>query len=223
MKGILYIVATPIGNMGDITFRAVDTLRSVDIIVAEDTRQTRKLTAHFDIHVPMTSFFKGNEGKKTSLILQKLADGNDVALVSDGGTPCISDPGYPLIKGAIENEIRVVPIPGASAVISALSSCGLPVNEFTFVGFLPNKTGKRKKAIGMLSENRTSVIYLSPWKALRTIKECLEILGDRRVCLCREMTKIHEEFMRGRLSDVLKRIEEKGAKGEMVLIVAPND
>lgn len=220
MSGILYIVATPIGNLEDMTFRAVRILKEVDFIAAEDTRHTRKLLTHFEISTPLTSFFQGNERQKAASIVARILAGKSCALVSDAGTPCISDPGYPLLVAAVEAGIKVVPIPGASALAAALSAAGLPTDRFTFVGFLPDKQGRRKKALEELKTiSHTIVFYVSPWKAAGVLKDCLEILGNRKSCLCRELTKIHEEFMRGELRELAAQIEEKGARGEMVLVV----
>lgn len=219
--GTLYIVATPIGNLEDITLRAIRVLKEVDLIAAEDTRHTRKLLAHFDIHTPLTSYFQGKERQKVGDIIHALKEGRDVALVSDAGTPCISDPGYPLLIAAIEVGVRVVPTPGASALTTALSSAGLPTDRFTFVGFLPDKPGKRKRVIEEVKGlPHTLVFYISKWKAAAQIEDCLEILGDRRACLCRELTKIHEEFVRVPLSEIAASVEEKPPKGEMTLVVA---
>jgi len=220
MSGTLYIVATPIGNLEDITFRALRILKEVDLIAAEDTRHTRKLLSHFDIHTKLTSFFLGNENAKANSIIDALIGGSDVALVSNAGTPCISDPGYPLVTRAIEEGVTVVPIPGPSALATAICGAGLPTDRFTFVGFLPDKPGKRKKAIESLKEiPHTLVLYVSPYKASKTINECLEILGDRRTCLCRELTKVHEEFIRESLGNLVELVEKKPPKGEIVLII----
>lgn len=221
MSGTLYIVATPIGNLEDMTFRAVRVLNEVDLIAAEDTRHSKKLLSHYDIHTRMTSFFKGNENKKFSSIIDNLKEGRDVALISDGGTPCISDPGYPLLRAAIDEGIDVVPVPGPSAVAAAICSAGLPTDRFTFIGFLPDKPGKRRKAIEALNEvDNTVVLYVSPYKIVKTLNECLEILGDRKACICRELTKVYEEFMRGNLSDLAAAFDEKTPKGEIVLLIS---
>lgn len=220
MPGTLYIVATPIGNLEDITSRALRTLREVALIAAEDTRHTRKLLSHFDIHTPMTSFFKGNEREKAAHIVAQMIEGKDVALVSDAGTPCISDPGYPLLAAAIEAGVKTVPIPGPSALSAALSAAGLPTDRFTFIGFLPDKPGKRKRALEELKEvDHTIAFYVSPWKAPATMRDCLDVFGDRRACVAREITKIHEEFLRGTLSDLSAKFEAHPPKGEMVLIL----
>lgn len=220
MTGTLYIVATPIGNLEDITLRALRILKEADLIAAEDTRHTRKLLTHFDIHTPLTSFFQGNEREKAKRIIDELLSGKNVALVSDAGTPCISDPGYPLLIAAIETGITVVPIPGASALAAAMSAAGLPTDRFTFIGFLPDKPGKRRNALAELDDiPHTLVFYVSPWKAKAVIADMLEVLGDRRACLARELTKIHEEFLRAPLSELAASIEAKALKGEMVLVV----
>lgn len=220
MTGILYIVATPIGNLEDMTLRAIRILKEVDLIAAEDTRHTRKLLAHFDIHTPLTSFFQGNEKFKASSIISQIQNGKNVALVSDAGTPCISDPGYPLLFAAVEAGVNIVPIPGPSAIFAALSASGLPTDRFTFVGFLPDKEGKRKKAIEALKDiEHTLIFYVSPWKISKTINDCLEILGNRRTCLCRELTKMHEEFMRGTLEKIGVPLKDAPVKGEITLIV----
>lgn len=221
MSGTLYIVATPIGNLEDITLRAIRTLKEVDLIAAEDTRHTRKLLTHFDIHTPLTSFFQGNERQKAEHIIHELNSGRNVALVSNAGTPCISDPGYPLLVLAIEKGITVCPIPGASALASAISSAGLPTDRFTFTGFLPDKTGKRKNALEKLKGiEHTLVLYISPWKALATLKDIHDVMGDRAAVLCRELTKVHEEFIRGRLSEIISHIEKHPPKGEITLVVS---
>ena len=221
MKGTLYIVATPIGNLEDITARALRILREVDLIACEDTRHTRKLLTHFDIHTPMTSFFAGNEGTKAGRIVERLKSGTSVALVSDAGTPCISDPGYPLLAAAVEEGIAVVPIPGPSALAAAICAAGLPTDRFTFVGFLPDKPGKRRRALEALADyDHTLVLYVSPWKWERVLGDCLDIFGDRRACLCRELTKIHEEFVRGTLGEIVEAIQKKPPKGELTLVIA---
>lgn len=221
MAGTLYIVATPIGNLDDITFRAIKTLNDVDLIAAEDTRHTRKLLTHFKIRTELTSYFQAKELEKATLIMARLAEGVDVALVSDAGTPCISDPGYRLLTMAIEAGIEIVPIPGASAITTAISAAGLPTDAFTFAGFLPDKPGKRRKRIEELAGiPNTLILYVSKWKAEKVIEDCLELLGDRRACLCRELTKIHEEFVRAPLSELLTHVGKNPPKGEMTLIIA---
>ncbi|MFA4972759.1 MAG: 16S rRNA (cytidine(1402)-2'-O)-methyltransferase [bacterium] len=221
MAGTLYIVATPIGNLEDITARAMRILREVDLIACEDTRHTKKLLSKFDIHTPLTSFFKGNEGEKVLSIIAALTAGRNVALVSDAGTPCVSDPGFPLLARAAEEGILIVPVPGPSALAAAISAAGLPTDRFTFAGFLPDKPGKRMRSLEELAAlDHTVVLYVSPWKAIAVLKDCLAAFGDRRACLCREITKIHEEFIRGTLQEILDAAEERKLKGEMTLVIA---
>lgn len=224
MTGILYIVATPIGNLEDITLRALRILKEVDLIAAEDTRHSRKLLAHFDIHTKLTSFYQGNERTKAGHIIALLQEGKNIALISDAGTPCISDPGFPLLTAAVDAGITVVPIPGPSAAIAALSAAGLPTDRFTFIGFLPDKPGKRKRALEELrSIDHALVIYVSPWKAAKTLQDCLEVLGERPAVLCRELTKVHEEFARGTLASLAEAYAEQPPKGEMVLLVGKRE
>ncbi len=221
MAGTLYIVATPIGNLEDITFRALRILSEVALIAAEDTRHTRKLLSHYKIHTKLTSYFQGREREKAESVIAALKSGSDVALVSDAGTPCISDPGYPLLSRAVEEGIEVVPIPGASALTAAISAAGLPTDSFTFAGFLPDKPGKRRKRLEELALlPHTLALYVSKWKAEAVISDCLEIMGDRRSSLCRELTKAHEEFVRGSLSGLLEHVRRNPPKGEMTLLIA---
>ncbi len=220
-KGILYVVSTPIGNLEDITLRALRILKEADLIAAEDTRRTLLLLKHFNIHAPLTSYFEGNEMKKREVILSRLNRGDRVALVSDAGTPGISDPGYRLIRLAIEYEIPVVPIPGPSAVITALSVSGLPTDAFLFKGFLPNKSKRRREFLKQLEELReTLIFYESPHRLLESLKDILEILGDREAVLTRELTKVYEEILRGNVSEIRRQIGEKKLKGEITLIVS---
>ena len=220
-QGTLYIVSTPIGNLEDITLRALRILREVDLIAAEDTRRTGLLLKHFGIEKPLTSYFEGNELKKRELILSRLREGQDVALVSDAGTPGISDPGFRLIRLAIEHEIAIVPIPGPSAVIAALSVAGLPTDAFFFKGFLPHKSKKRRDLLKQMEDFReTLIFYESPHRLSESLKDILEILGDREIALTRELTKIYEEVLRGKISALLQQIGEKTLKGEITLIVS---
>lgn len=220
--GTLYIVATPIGNLEDITLRAVRILREVDLIAAEDTRHSRKLLTHFGISKPLTSYFDHNKNVKGAQILAKLQDGLSVALISDAGTPCISDPGYQLVRDAVASGIRVVPIPGACASTAALSASGLPTDSFAFEGFLPSKAGKRRERLARLKgETRLLAFHEAPNRVAATLADVLEMLGDREMVLARELTKVYEEFLRGKVSDVLLTVEERGIKGEVVLLIAP--
>jgi 16S rRNA (cytidine1402-2'-O)-methyltransferase len=220
-QGTLYIVSTPIGNLEDITLRALRILKEVDLIAAEDTRRTGLLLKHFGIEKPLTSYFEGNELKKRELILSRLREGEDVALVSDAGTPGISDPGFRLICLAIEHEIAIVPIPGPSAVIAALSVAGLPTDAFFFKGFLPHKSKRRRDLLKQMEDLReTLIFYESPHRLSESLKDILEILGDREIALTRELTKVYEEVLRGKVSDVLQQRGEKTLKGEITLVVS---
>ena len=220
-KGTLYIVSTPIGNMEDITLRALRILKEVDLIAAEDTRRTGLLLKHFGIQAPLTSYFEGNELKKKEFILEKLKEGKKVALVSDAGTPGVSDPGFRLIQLAIENQLPIVPIPGSSAVITALSVSGLPTDAFLFKGFLPHKSKKRRDLLGELENVReTLVFYESPHRISETLRDILEILGDREIVLTRELTKVYEEIIRGKVSEILNQVGDRTLKGEITLVIS---
>jgi 16S rRNA (cytidine1402-2'-O)-methyltransferase len=221
IKGTLYIVSTPIGNLEDMTLRALRVLKEVNLIAAEDTRRTGLLLKHFEIETPLTSYFEGNEIKKRDFILSKLTNGDSIALVSDAGTPGISDPGFRLIQKAIEEEIPIVPIPGPSAVIAALSVAGLPTDAFLFRGFLPHKSKKRRDLLQELEGMReTLVFYESPYRILETLQDIFDILGDREVVLARELTKAYEEILRGRLSEIQRQIAGRKLKGEITLVIS---
>jgi 16S rRNA (cytidine1402-2'-O)-methyltransferase len=220
-KGTLYIVSTPIGNREDITLRALRILKEADLIAAEDTRHTGLLLRHFGIQTPLTSYFEGNESRKKEFILSKLRQGERVALVSDAGTPGISDPGFRLIQTAAENRIAVVPVPGPSAVIAALSVSGLPTDAFLFKGFLPHKSKKREDWLKQLEGVReTLIFYESPHRLSETLNDIFEILGDREMVLTRELTKIYEEVLRGRVSEIQTQIGERKLKGEITLVIS---
>ena len=222
MYGKLYIVATPIGNLDDITLRAIKTLEEVDIIAAEDTRHTLKLLNHLEISKPLISYYKQNEKVKTDMLIEKLKEGKNIALVSDAGTPVISDPGEDVVKAAIQNNITVVPIPGPCALITALIASGMNAKEFCFVGFLPvNKKEKQEKLKEVLEETKTLIFYEAPHKLITTLTEMQKIFGDRQICLARELTKIHEEFISDKISNLLEKINEP--KGEYVVIVEGNN
>jgi len=220
-KGILYIVSTPIGNREDITLRALRILKEVDLIAAEDTRHTNLLLKHFGIQTPITSYFEGNELRKKELILSKLKQGDQIALVSDAGTPGISDPGFRLIQTAIENQISIVPIPGPSAVIAALSVSGLPTDSFLFKGFLPHKSKKRRDVLTQLEEVKATLIfYESPHRLTESLRDILDVLGDREMVLTRELTKIYEEVLRGKVGEIINQIGERKVKGEITLVIS---
>lgn len=210
MSGKLYIVATPIGNLSDITFRALETLKSIDMIACEDTRVTLKLLARYEIQKPLISYFQHSKVSKLDKLLSLLREGRDIALVTDAGTPGISDPGQRLIEEAARAKIEVVPIPGPSAVAAALSVSGFPTDEFVFAGFLPHKKGRQTKLKELAGENRAVVLYESPYRIKKLLSELLEFCGDREICVCRELTKKFEEIYRGKISEVLPKVKEKG-------------
>jgi 16S rRNA (cytidine1402-2'-O)-methyltransferase len=221
-QGTLYVVATPLGNLEDVTLRALQVLRDVSLVACEDTRHTRKLLEAHGIRTPTTSYFEHNERLKGAQVLETLRAGRDVALVSDAGTPAISDPGYRLVRGAREAGVAVIPVPGPSAATAALSVCGLPTDRFLFVGFLPAKPGARRKALTALaSEQPTLVFYESPVRVVESLADMLAAFGDRDGFLCREATKVHEEYLRAPLSSLRARLAERDrVKGEIVLVVA---
>ena len=221
--GTLRIVSTPIGNLSDITYRAVDILKDSHIIAAEDTRVSRKLLNHYDIETKMISYFEHNKFSRIKQIMATLSNGMDVAVISDAGTPAISDPSYKLIREAISIGAKIESIPGASAVLAALVSSGLPTDRFIFEGFLPPKKGRKKRIENIANENATIVIYESKNRLQRTIKQLLDILGDRPAVICRELTKLHEQFIRGTLSSLLNRVVGETLKGEIVLLIGKND
>lgn len=221
-KGNLYLVATPIGNLEDITYRAINVLKEVDLIAAEDTRHTLKLLNHFEISKPLISYYKQIEKSKSDVLIPKLLNGKNIAIVSDAGAPGISDPGEEIVKNAIKNGIRVIPIPGACAFVNALIASGLDTKEFCFIGFLSaQKKEKKDKLEELKYETKTLIFYEAPHKLLGTLSTICEIFGDREVVLARELTKIHEEFIRGKISEVLEKLQEP--KGEFVVLVKGND
>ena len=218
MTGKLYIVATPIGNLEDITLRALNILREVDLIAAEDTRQTLKLLNHFEITKPLISYHRHNEEIKSDVLIEKIKKGENIALVSDAGTPGICDPGESVIKKAIEENIEVIPIPGACAMINALIASGIETKEFCFLGFLPlNKKLRKEKLEEIKKANKTTIIYEAPHKMKATLEDLKEIIENRKVVLARELTKIHEQFIRGNIEELLNKIDD--LKGEMILII----
>jgi 16S rRNA (cytidine1402-2'-O)-methyltransferase len=220
MPGTLYIVSTPIGNLNDITFRAVEVLKQVDLIACEDTRRTKILLEKFGLAKNLISYYNYNERQRAEEIIRELKSGKNVALVSDSGTPGISDPGFVLIKRAIEENITVIPIPGPTAFVCALVGSGLPMDEFVFVGFLPHKKGRKTKLKKLSEEERTIILYESPHRLIKTLNEILEIFGDIEIAVAKELTKIHEEFFRGKISEVLKKLTPDKIKGEFVIVIS---
>jgi len=218
-RGALYVVPTPIGNLEDITLRALNILKHVDVIAAEDTRTTKFLLDHYNIEKTLLSFYSHNEQVRVPQIIQRLKNGDSVAIVSDAGTPGISDPAFSIITAAIENEIKIIPLPGPTAFVPVLVASGMPTHEFVFEGFLPHKKGRRTKLERLKNEQRTIVLYESPHRILKTLTELLEYCGDRRVVVGREMTKIYEEIIRGNLSDVVKDFSTRIIKGEFVIVL----
>jgi len=221
MAGVLYVIATPIGNLEDITLRALRILKEVDLIAAEDTRHTKGLLSHYGITTPLTSCHEHNERAKAHALVESLERGNKIALVSDAGTPTVSDPGYLLVREAIKAGIQIIPIPGASALTAVLSASGLAADAFVFEGFPPPKRQERKAWLRELeSESRTIVFYEAPHRLKESLQDLFEILGDRELVLARELTKVHEEFIRGRLSQVMAEIDRRDVRGEIVLMVS---
>ena len=218
--GILYICGTPIGNLEDITLRALKILKEVKLIAAEDTRHTKKLLNHYQINTKVTSYYEYNKFKKSTYLVEILKNGQDIALVSDAGMPGISDPGYVLVNLALKNNIKIIPIPGVSALITALVASGLPTAKFVFEGFLPRKIKERKRYFKSIeNEERTVIFYETPHRLKRALKDMLEIWGDRKIVVARELTKKYEEIIRGKLSRVLSEINAKDIKGEITLVV----
>lgn len=220
MAGTLYVVSTPIGNLEDITLRAIETLKKVDLIAAEDTRRTKILLDKYGIKTSTTSYFEYNKLQKGDYLLKVLNEGRSVALVSDAGTPGISDPGYTIIKLCLDNKIQVIPIPGPSAIITALTVSGKPSDKFTFVGFLSPKPIKRKNQLKALrGEERTLIIYESPHRIEKLLSDILEVFGDTQLVIARELTKKFEEVRREKVSEAIKHFKSKGVKGEFIVII----
>lgn len=223
MKGKLFVISTPIGNLKDITFRAVETLNEVDFIACEDTRVTSFLLNHFNIKKELISLNAVNEKFKVEKVLERINKGENCGLVSDAGTPGISDPGYRLISSAVKNEIEIITIPGVTAVISALSISGLPTDSFVYEGFLPQKKGRQKKLKLLSEEERTIVIYESPYRIEKLLNEIKEYMPERYVVVCRELTKKFEEVWRGKVEEILNTFSEKTIKGEFVVLISPKN
>ncbi|MGB8590967.1 MAG: 16S rRNA (cytidine(1402)-2'-O)-methyltransferase [Candidatus Acidiferrales bacterium] len=223
-QGCLYIVATPIGNLEDISLRALRVLKESDLIACEDTRQTRKLLSHYDIHTRLESYHEHNEMTRAPELVIELEQGAKIALVSDAGTPVISDPGHHLVSLCRRHGIPVIPIPGASALVAALAASGLSTDQFVFAGFLPPRSGERHGALRALSvESRTLVFYEAPHRLVDMLDDTRTILGDRLAVVAREVTKLHEEFRRGRLTELLESFREKSPRGEITVLIAPAD
>ena len=222
-KGTLFIVSTPIGNLADITFRAVETLKTVSFIAAEDTRRTRKLLNHFDIKTKLISYYEHNRFARIPQILQHLESGKDVAVVTDAGTPGVSDPAYKLIRSVIQVDVKVEPIPGPSAFLTALVASGLPTDRFLFVGFLPPKKGRRKKLSDLASPEATLILYENPKRVVKTLSDIATFLGDRPAVVCRELTKVHEEIIRGTISELLSYFSRESPRGECVIMIGKDD
>jgi len=222
--GCLYVVATPIGNLEDITLRAIRVLREADLVACEDTRQTMKLLAHLDIRKRLVSYHEHNEITRAPEIVIELEQGAKVALVSDAGTPAISDPGHRLVSLCLRHGIKVVPVPGASAFVAALAASGMAIDEFVFIGFLPSRAAERRKALRELAaERRTLALYEAPHRLVETLEDALELLGNRPAVIAREVTKLYEEFLRGHLEDLLARVGKKPPRGEITLLIGPPD
>ena len=221
--GKLFVVGTPIGNLADITYRAIDVLNNVEFIFAEDTRVSKKLLNHYSIDKKIYSYHDYSRDSEVINLINILVDGSNVALISDAGTPTISDPGYRLIRKCIKKGIDVIPIPGPSAVTAALSVAGLPSDSFTFIGFLPQKKGRVKKIEQLNDIENTIIVFESPHRILKTLNQFLEILGNRQVVIGRELTKLYEEIIRGNLKEVIQRISDKSLKGEIVIMIGKND
>ena len=222
-KGHLFVVGTPIGNLEDITLRAISTLQNVDLILAEDTRNSKKLLSAHNIDTKMMSYHEHSNEKETKRIISLLLDGKNLALISDAGTPTISDPGYGLIRDCIKKEIKIIPIPGASAITTAMSVSGLPSDSFTFFGFLPQKKGRIKKIKELLKVDNTIILFESPFRLEKTLNQLKEYLGNRSVVVGRELTKLHEEIIRGNLEDVIKYFSKSKVKGEIVIMIGKDD
>ena len=221
--GKLFLVSTPIGNLADITYRAIDILNAVSLIAAEDTRHSKKLLSHYDIPTPMISYFEYNRFTRIPKLMEHLTSGNDLAVITDAGTPGISDPAYRLVREAISNLVTIESIPGPSAFLAGLVSSGLPTDRFIFEGFLPPKKGRKKRILSIEKEEATIIYYESPNRLVRTIGQLKEFLGDRPAVVTRELTKLHEEIKRGTLSELYSYFDKKKPKGECVILVGKND
>jgi 16S rRNA (cytidine1402-2'-O)-methyltransferase len=221
-RGCLYLVATPIGNLEDISLRALRVLKEVDLIACEDTRQTLKLLTHFEIRKPLESYHEHNEMTRAPEMVLKMEEGARIALVSDAGTPVISDPGHRLVSLCLRHQIPVIPVPGPSAMVAALAASGMPSDEFTFLGFLPARPAERRRALRRFTaEPRTMIFFESPQRLRQTLEDALEILGNRHAAVARELTKIHEELLHGRIEELIAAVAEKPPRGEITLLIGP--
>lgn len=221
--GTLFLVATPIGNLKDITYRAVEILQHVQLIAAEDTRHSKKLLHHYKIQTPTISYFEHNRFSRIPKIIDTLKDGSDVAVITDAGTPGVSDPAYKLVRAAIESSVKVEAVPGSSALLTALVSSGLPTDRFLFEGFIPSKKGRKKRLEAVQHEDATLVYFESPHRIARTLKDIYNVIGDRPAVLARELTKMHEEIIRGTVSELITHFSQKSPKGECVLMIGKDD
>ena len=222
-NGVLYIVSTPIGNLEDITLRAIRILKGVDLIAAEDTRRTRQLLNYYDIHTPLTSYFDGNQKSKSEKLIARLKAGKSIALVSEAGTPIISDPGHRLVVQCIDAKVNIIPIPGTTACITAASVAGLPLNAFVFEGFLSPKSGKRRRQFAeWREERRTLIFYESPHRLIPFLQDALDILGDRHAVVARELTKKFEEIFRGPVSEAIRKFQATPPRGEFTILIEGN-
>ncbi|MDA3837845.1 MAG: 16S rRNA (cytidine(1402)-2'-O)-methyltransferase [Candidatus Delongbacteria bacterium] len=217
--GKLYIVSTPIGNYGDMTFRAVETLKNCDLIACEDTRRTGLLMKEFDIETNLTSYHDHNKNYRSDQILQKVLNGQNVAIVSDAGTPCISDPGFVIVRAARDKDIEVVGVPGATAAINAIAVSGMPTDKFVFEGFLPHKKGRKSRLEAIKDEERTLILYESVHRIIKTMEQLKLYFSDRKVAVLREMTKTYEEFISGTFDEVISHLGESDPKGEFVIVI----
>ncbi|MBT5440564.1 MAG: 16S rRNA (cytidine(1402)-2'-O)-methyltransferase [Candidatus Marinimicrobia bacterium] len=222
-NGVLFIVPTPIGNLEDMTFRGIRVLNESTLIAAEDTRHTKKLLMHYNINTPTISYFEHNRFTRIPQIVDHLISGKNVSVVTDAGTPGISDPAYKLIRATIENNIKVESIPGASASVTALSASGLPTDRFLFEGFLPHRKGRRKKLERLANLEATIIFYESPMRLIRTLNDILEFIGDRPAVIGRELTKVHEEYQRGIVSELINYFKENKPRGEFVVMIGKDD
>ena len=222
-NGVLFIVPTPIGNLEDMTFRGIRVLKESTLIAAEDTRHTKKLLMHYNINTPTISYFEHNRFTRIPQILDHLISGKNIAVVTDAGTPGISDPAYKLIRATIENHIKVESIPGASASVTALSASGLPTDRFLFEGFLPHRKGRRKKLERLANLEATIIFYESPMRLIRTLNDILEFIGDRPAVIGRELTKVYEEYQRGKVSELINYFKENKPRGEFVVMIGKDD